>query len=145
MSDSQSQQELRSLLVNLSHSLLQYTREGWPWTASSESDIKEQLDHLIEEQQQDITRLAALFTKRREHIHLGTYPDYTIHNYLALDQYLPLLQKNQQFLVHEIAKTVQSCREDKEAVGLLIELQTRAEKQLDQLQKLQSTLSTSDS
>lgn len=96
-------QVLQILIRRESLSLLQYTPEAFPWISSAEQEALDQLQKLVSEQARSIAGLQQFLA--RQHVsmgYVGTFPDYTGVNFIALDCLLLRLVAEQERLVAEM-------------------------------------------
>lgn len=127
---------LGNLLVSMVRGAIQYVGESWPWTDPSDQERQTVLREIIEEQRDDITRLVTELSLRGVPPEFGTYPDYSMLHYVALDRLLPVLIENQQAIREQISQTRTAVRTDRSLHNLLTDLHERADRQLRSLQKL---------
>lgn len=136
MSDS-SLQVLNSVLDRLSHTLLQYIGESWPWADPLEPAQQEIVLGLVRRQQFGAERVAELLTGRRAIVTLGNYRfDGTSLHYCSIEFVKPQLIEDETRLIAELREALSSVNGDAEAVRLLEQLITDEEVTLNKLSEL---------
>ena len=126
---------LKSLLVDLGRSLLQYAAECWPW-AGSEHDTR--LIALAERQQQSIGSLVRLIASRTNEIDFGTYPtEYTDLHYLTTETLVERLIGNQKSLISAIQDARTSLNGDSAASELVSQISANETGILEELESMQ--------
>ena len=112
--------KVNDLVIDLSHSLLQYAADTGVWSDSEAS--RQTLEKAAAQQRRDVGRLIDLLTERGWPIDSGTYPtDFTDLQFLSLEYLLPRIIEDQQGLVEELEEAVHTCIDDAAAVALLRE------------------------
>lgn len=129
--------QLNDVLIAMDRSLLQYAGEAWPWTPSTDDDVREQLLALVRQQQSQIARLADLLSRRVDYFDAGTYPtDYTDLQYLSLAYLLNRLIRDQEAVADKLNSAARSCGDDAEACELLSQLETGVAQTIQSLREL---------
>ena len=130
---------LNNLLNRMTHSLLQYMGESWPWDPSEDHHREQLVAGLVRRQQFGASRIAELMQKRRELIELDNYPeDRSELHYVSLDYFKPLLIQDQQSLVDAVQSAIHDVQAsgDDEAARLLEQLVSEESQTLDELKAL---------
>jgi 3-deoxy-D-manno-octulosonate 8-phosphate phosphatase KdsC-like HAD superfamily phosphatase len=136
MSDA-SPQILNTVLDRLSHTLLQYIGEAWPWADPLDADCQATIMGLVRRQQFGAERVAELLTERRAIVTLGNYRfDGSFLNYCTFDYLKPQLLADETHLIAELRDAVSSVNGDAGAVRLLEQLIVDEEDTLKQLSEL---------
>jgi hypothetical protein len=127
---------LNGVLVLLRRSLLQYSGEAWPWTASGANDPRAEIDRLIAAQSERVSKLADVLDGRRWTIDFGAFRDFTDLHYLSMTFVLPHLVENERRVVREIELALPACAGDSEATALVAETLVGESQTLTQLEQL---------
>lgn len=130
-------QVLNTVLDRLSHTLLQYIGESWPWTDPLDPAQQETVLGLVRRQQFGAERIAELLTERRAIVTLGNYRfDGTILHYCTVDFVKPKLIADETQLIAELKQALADVDGDSEAVRLLEQLITDEEDTVSKLAQL---------
>ena len=136
MSNQANLQVLNDLLNRLNYSLLQYMREGWPWTSTTAEDrarFQLVLD-LAQKQRYGVERLADFLLERNQIVQNSNYPfDGSALNYTTLDFLKPKLVADQTEVVARLKHAVGDLNGDSSAVRLLEQLLVEEEQTLAQV------------
>lgn len=117
-------ERINDILIGLSHSLLHYVGETWPWTSENERGVREQLHALITQQQHQVAKLATYLSNQGHIIDFGTYPtEYTDLQYLSLDYLLKRLIEDQEYVLKDIQTAAQDPSTDAGARSLLQQIE----------------------
>lgn len=119
MADNQQNAAISQLLIDLSHCLLQYVGECWPWTAV---DGREQqaIVEAVTRQKRSIGSLVNLLDGRRQPVDFGTYPtEFTDLQYLSITHLLGQLVDDERAVVYLLEQAAQTCAGDGEAGGVV--------------------------
>lgn len=136
MSDA-SPQILNTVLDRLSHTLLQYVGESWPWADPLDSDRQATILGLVRRQQFGAERVLELLTNRRVIVTLGNYRfDGSSLNYCTFEFLKPQLVEDETRLIAELREAVTNVNGDAGAVRLLEQLIADEEETLKQLSEL---------
>ena len=130
-------QILNTVLDRLSHTLLQYVGEAWPWSSPLETHGQEIINGLVRRQQFGADRIAQLLSERRAIITLGNYRfDGSLLNYCTFDFLKSQLIEDETCLIAELRETVSCVNGDSVAVRLLEQLIVDEEETLKRLSEL---------
>ena len=130
-------QILNTVLDRLTHTLLQYVGEAWPWTNPLETHGQETMNGLVRRQQFGADRVAQLLAERRAIITLGNYRfDGSLLNYCTFDFLKSQLIKDETCLIAELREAVSCVNGDPGAVRLLEQLIVDEEETLKRLNEL---------
>lgn len=136
MPDSQINDVLNDLLVQIHRSLVQYVHEAWPWKHNGDEAVLAVINELAKAQQEDSRSLFQFLLDRDERPDLGVYPtDYTSLHFVSLDYLYPLIVEGQKELVEQIEAAVPVCGCDPSVCGLIERI---AASQREGLAKLQN-------
>lgn len=136
MSDA-SPQILNTVLDRLSHTLLQYIGEAWPWAHPLEPDCQATIMGLVRRQQFGAERVAELLTERRAIVTLGNYRfDGSSLNYCTFEFLKPQLVADETRLIAELREAASSVNGDAGAIRLLEQLIADEEETLKQIRNL---------
>lgn len=136
MSDA-SPQILNTVLDRLSHTLLQYIGESWPWTDPLDSERQPIIEGLVRRQQFGAERIAEFLTERRAIVTLGNYRfDGSSLHYCTFEFLKPRLIADETSLIAELQKAAASANGDAGAVRLLEQLIADEEETLRQVSEL---------
>src|SRR5262245_52956372 len=141
MPDQNNSDVLSPLVARLYRSLLQYTLESWPWTASTEtadgkSPEQAAVEQMATRQQEFVGRLVALLQQRGQFVDFGTYPDNSGLHYVSLDYLLGKLVADEEKLVADLEKARAAIHDDSPAATLLVELLAAEKQNLSRLREL---------
>jgi len=126
--------QLNDLLVLLHRSLVQYLATAWPWSAPGSGALEGSVLSLMERQQADAGKLAALLTQRRHLVDFGLFPaDFTRWNFISLEYLYTFLCEQQHILVQRLEQSVELFKEDPSGQQLIREIAQSQRKGLDQL------------
>lgn len=129
-------QVLQKIIRRESLSLLQYTPEAFPWIRSTEQESLAQLEKMVGEQARAIAGLQQLLARHRVPLgYVGTFPDYTGVNFIALDCLLQRLISEQRRGLTELARDLSQIM-DGEARGLVEQMQEMKQRHLKALEGL---------
>jgi len=130
-------QILNTVLDRLSHSLLQYIGESWPWSSPLEPQQQENILRLVQRQQFGADRIAEFLTDQGAVVLLGNYRfDGSPLNYCTVEFVKPQLISDQTQLIAELRTATTELNGDSAAVRLLEQLITEEEDTLKQLHEL---------
>jgi len=130
-------QILNTVLDRLSHSLLQYIGESWPWASPLEPQQQENILRLVRRQQFGANRIAEFLTDQRAVVILGNYRfDGSPLNYCTIEFVKPQLIDDETLLIAELRKASAEVNGDSAALRLLEQLITEEEDTLKQLHEL---------
>jgi hypothetical protein len=132
----QQNEVLNQVLVVIGRSLLQYSADAWPWTASRSAASRTAVEALVVEQSGRVRQLAELLDGRGWTIDFGVFPDFTGLHYLSLDFVLPHLVENERAVVKEVESAVPLCSDDPEGAALLAEILPAERATLARLEEL---------
>ena len=136
MADNQQNAVLSQLLVDLSHCLLQYVGECWPWTAA-EGEQQQVIAESVISQKWSIGSLVELLDRRRQPVDFGTYPtEFTDLQYLSMEHLLGQLVNDERALVNLLEQATQACTGDNEAVTVVEPILAGEREILNQLRAL---------
>jgi hypothetical protein len=136
MSDA-SPQILNTVLDRLSHTLLQYIGESWPWADPLDAERQKTLLGLVRRQQFGAERVAELLTDRRAIVTLGNYRfDGSALHYCTFEFLQPQLIADETRLIAELREAASNVNGDAGAVRLLEQLIVDEEETLKQLSEL---------
>lgn len=130
-------QVLNTVLDRLTHTLLQYVGESWPWTDPLDPSQQETVLGLVRRQQFAAERVAELLTERRAIVTLGNYRfDGTLLHYCTLEFLKPRLIEDETRLLNELRQALADVDGDAEAVRLIEQLIADEEDTLRKLDEL---------
>jgi hypothetical protein len=136
MADNQQNAVLNQLLIDLSHCLLQYVGECWPWTVA-DSDQWQAIAETVTIQKRSIGSLVDLLDRRRQPVEFGTYPtEFTNLQYLAIKHLLGQLIDDERALVNVLEQTTQACAGNGEAGDVVEQILAGEREILNQLRTL---------
>jgi hypothetical protein len=128
---------LETILRRESRSLLQYIRDSFPWTPSSEQEVLAGVHQMADEQRRTAAALAQFLARKRHTVsHLGPYPtSFTTINYASLDYVLTCLLLEERKAIAELEKD-RSTLQNAEAEPILDRIIARKRQDLKQLEEL---------
>ena len=137
MNDRPTYSVLETILRRESRSLLQYVRDAFPWTPSSEQEVLAGVHHMADEQKRTDAALAQFLARKRHTVsHLGPYPtSFTTINYASLDYVLTCLLLEERKAIAELEKD-RAPLKDEEAGEILDRIIARKRQDLKQLEEL---------
>ena len=128
---------LNALLNRLSHSMLQYMGEVWPWTATADAPRQSGFMSLVEKQQHAAERLAGFLIERNVVLELRNYPfDGSMFHYCTLDFVMPRLIEDESRLLSDLKAASEAVGADKDAARLVQQLVAEEEQTLARLKTL---------
>ena len=132
-----SPQILNTVLDRLSHTLLQYIGESWPWADPLDAERQTIILGLVRRQQFGAERVAELLTDRRAIVTLGNYRfDGSSLHYCTFEFLQPQLIADENCLIAELREAASNVNGDAGAVRLLEQLIVDEEETLKQLSEL---------
>ena len=128
---------LNALLNRLSHSMLQYMGEVWPWTAAADASRQSSFMSLVDKQRHASERLAGFLIERNSVLELQNYPfDGSMFHYCTLDFVMPRLIEDESRLLSDLKAASHAVGADKDAARLIDQLIAEEEQTLAKLKTL---------
>jgi hypothetical protein len=120
MSGQSNEAILNRVLIQLSRSFLQYVSESSPWVRYDAPGLATEIESMAARQRGDVAQIVDLLNDREYFVDFGTFPtEYTDQQFLGLDVLIGRLGRSQAKINSVIAGSLESLRDDSEAIELL--------------------------